>query len=415
MSLLVTWNSTGYLVPTTGETGWASVVTSLLNDLGSNGTPKGAAAIIGGTINNTIIGNATPAAGTFSTLTATNSTITSLTATNATVPTLAFGNSSTNAASTAFVQNAIITGDIGRNKLHNPLFNIAQRGAGPFTTNGVYTLDRWQMSLATDTMSVSQIALSDSARTQIGDEEANVAFQNVFTSAGAAGSFNQVVQKVENVRRLANKTITVSFYAQAASGTPKLGASIVQNFGTGGSPSTAVAGTGTSVTLSTTWTRYSITLVIPSISGKTLGTNSDHFTQLSIWFSAGTTFAAQSGTVGAQSNTVNLWGVQLEVDSQANPLEKPDPQIDLSNCQRFAQVLRLSLQTSAAAFAGISVPFPVPMRATPNATNQAVGTATSAVLQLEAAIDNASVFFQISATVASGSVTNRINLYSADL
>ena len=42
-------------------------------------------------------------------------------------------------ATTAFVQAAVapVLHNVGRNLIHNPLFNIAQRGAGPFTVLGV--------------------------------------------------------------------------------------------------------------------------------------------------------------------------------------------------------------------------------------------------------------------------------------
>src|SRR5206468_12393074 len=59
------------------------------------------------------------------------------------------------------------TNDVGRNLIHNPLFNIAQRGAGPFTGGG-YTLDRYLTSVVGSTFSVSAIALADADRAQIG-------------------------------------------------------------------------------------------------------------------------------------------------------------------------------------------------------------------------------------------------------
>ena len=63
-------------------------------------------------------------------------------------------------------------GDVGRNLIHNPMFNIAQRGGGPFTTAGATTLDRWLMTFSGDTLSVATLALSDTDRSQIGDEAA---------------------------------------------------------------------------------------------------------------------------------------------------------------------------------------------------------------------------------------------------
>src|SRR5208282_354029 len=43
--------------------------------------------------------------------------------------------------------------DTGRNKLHNPLFRVQQRGLGPWTGAGNYTADRWLLGLVNDTVS----------------------------------------------------------------------------------------------------------------------------------------------------------------------------------------------------------------------------------------------------------------------
>src|SRR5690606_33394960 len=48
-----------------------------------------------------------------------------------------------------------------------------------------------------------------------------------------------------------------------------------QNFGTGGSPSTGVQVSAQNASLTTSWQRFDLTFDIPSISGKTLGTNND--------------------------------------------------------------------------------------------------------------------------------------------
>ena len=84
-----------------------------------------------------------------------------------------------------------------------------------------------------------------------------------------------------------------------------------------------------------TWARYSLTFTVPSLSGKTLGTNGDSNTTLSLWFSSGANQSVRAGNIGVQSGSVSLWGVQLEIGSAATPLEKPDPRYDLANCQRF--------------------------------------------------------------------------------
>lgn len=287
-------------------------------------------------------------------------------------PTPAAGDADTSVATTAFVAPAFNA--IGRNLLHNPLFNVQQRGAGPWTTNNAYTLDRWMMQLNGDTVSISPVALADADRTAIGDESATTCVQNVFTGGASAANYNSSSQKIEGVLRLSGKTVTISFWAKAASGTPKIGINIYQNFGTGGSPSASVwaLATGNAVTLSTTWARYTSTVAIPSAVGKTLGSNNNDNTQLVLWYSSNTTFNANAGNIGVQSGTVQIWGVQLEIGTVATPLEKPDPQQDLAKCQRFYQVGYVQLAASNGLGSAVTLatvfPFPVPMRAGPTVT-----------------------------------------------
>jgi hypothetical protein len=274
------------------------------------------------------------------------------------------------------------SGNAGRNLIHNPLFNIAQR-AGPWTATG-YTLDRWQITSATDAINVSQQSLADADRAAIGDEAATSALANTFTGNAAAGALNLLAQYVEGARRLGGKTITVSFWAKAASGTPKLGINALQGFGSGGSPSAGVyaLSTGMSVTLTTAYARYSVTFAIPSVSGKVFGTNGGDYTGIFIWYSSGSTNNAVAGNIGVQSGTIHLWGVQLEIGSLATPLEKPDPADDLARCQRFYWTSTTITQGYNAAGQNIYVPlpFPVTMRATPTMASSGIGYTNAAAL-----------------------------------
>src|SRR5215472_2309731 len=283
-------------------------------------------------------------------------------------------------------------GNVGRNLLHNALARVQQRGAGPFAAAG-YGLDRWETLLGSgDTVSIIAAAISDAQRTQIGDEAAVWSLYNTFTGAAAAGSYVLIAQRIEGVRRLAGKTVTVSFWAIAGSGTPKLGVSIDQVFGTGGSPTAPVLGNGQAVTLSTTFTRYTLTFAIASSSGMTLGSNGNDCTQLNFWYSSGSTNATRSGNVGVQAAAIGLWGIQLEIGSAATPLEKLEPRIDAENCQRFycAGTGTWSFYASAASQnAFFTVPFSVIMRATPTvAVTGSGGGAWSVVTGYTAEPDN---------------------------
>lgn len=260
--------------------------------------------------------------------------------------------------------------NIGRNLLHNSLFAVSQRGGGPFTTNGAFTTDRWRQLFVSDTMSVSSVFLTDEDRAAIGDEAALYGLQITFTGNAAAGAYSFIRQSIEGLNRPSNKAVSPSFFAKATSGTPRLGFSMQQYFGTGGSPSPFVDGIGASQTapLSTTFARYvPPSFTMPSVAGKTQGTNGDAITAFDVWFSSGATNNANAGNIGVQSGTVVLWGPQFELRSVATPLEKLDVRIDTSNCQRFYQTVPVFWAGYVSAANGyvFASPFVVSMRATP--------------------------------------------------
>ncbi len=185
------------------------------------------------------------------------------------------------------------------------------------------------------------------------------------TGAATAANLSLITQRIENVRLLGGKTVTVSFWAKASAAL-NLGAYISQIFGTGGSPSAQVNVAPTTFALTTVWTRFTATIVIPSTSGKILGTNGDSSTSLTFGFSSGTTNAATSGT-GAQTGTFELWGVQLEIGSVVTSVGKRTIGTEMNLCQRFYQTgqMQWSGAVTAAVPVAISAPPPVVMRAVP--------------------------------------------------
>ena len=115
----------------------------------------------------------------------------------------------------ASVSQYAANNNVGRNLIHNPLFNVAQRGAGPWGVSG-YTADRWALTNIGNTAGCSIVALSDGNRTAIGDETAQFGLQTVIAAVAGAGNNTRHTQSIENVRRLAGKTVTVSFWAWAS-------------------------------------------------------------------------------------------------------------------------------------------------------------------------------------------------------
>jgi Carbohydrate binding domain len=223
-----------------------------------------------------------------------------------------------------------------RNFIINGNMDIAQRGTAAVTANGAFgPADMFQLLVNGDTASVTQGAFV-SGDTLFDTGGAQYYTQVAVTSAAGAGNYAILIQAIENVRLLAGKTVTVSFWAKAASGTPQIGCEITQAFGSGGSPSALITGTGQVVTLSTTWTKYSQTFTLLSINGKTLGTDvNSSYTQLLFWLDAGATYNTRSGSIGQASKTVSIAQVQCEVGTVATPFEHRPIGAELALCKRY--------------------------------------------------------------------------------
>ena len=142
-------------------------------------------------------------------------------------------------------------------------------------------------------------------------------------------------QRIEDVRTLAGQTATISFWAKAASGTPKIFVELSQEFGSGGSATTHV---GSTVIIGTSWQRYSVTMNVLSVSGKTINANS--IFGLAFWVSAGSSFDARTNSLGLQNNTFDIWGVQVESGATATPFRRNANSIqgELAACQRYCYV-----------------------------------------------------------------------------
>jgi len=237
--------------------------------------------------------------------------------------------------------DAMEAGD-NRNVILNGAFEINQRGLTTSGNSG-YGFDRWSTYFNGGSgNSVSAQAFTAGSGSIPGQEPKS--FMRHVTS-GLSGVNDQVVvyQPIENVRTFAGQTVTVSFWAKAGSGTPNLGIVFARNYGTGGSPSATeygVVGSTIVLTGGTTWNRYAVTLSVPSLAGKTLGTTDNTSSiNLQFIFAAGSTAAAAYGgvTVGIQNNTFDIWGVQVQQGALATAFHRnaPSLQAELAACQRY--------------------------------------------------------------------------------
>jgi len=224
-------------------------------------------------------------------------------------------------------------GQAGKNKVINGDFRINQRAFTSTTTSATYGFDRFYMQAVDGTTTYSAETFTVGAAPVAGYEAANFA-RIVSSGQTLTTAFSTLRHLVEDVRTFAGQTATISFWAKAATGTPKVAVEIQQNFGSGGS--TFVTTYAGQVTLSTSWARYSVTVAVPSISGKTIGTNNDAF-GIVLFTSAGSNFDARTGSLGIQSATIDFWGVQAEYGSQATPFQTATGTLqgELAACQRY--------------------------------------------------------------------------------
>jgi hypothetical protein len=213
----------------------------------------------------------------------------------------------------------------GKNKIINGGFDVWQRGTSfTNTANAGYTADRWLTNVGTGgTIVTSQQSFTPGTAPAAGYEAPFFLRLNRSTTGSATSYFSQ---RIEDVRTFAGQTITLSFWAKASSAyTFDFGDIYAWRvYGTGGSSSES-PGTFGAANITTSWQRFTLTLNMPSVSGKTIGASS----YLEITYS----FPTSKGTF-----TIDLWGVQVEAGSVATsfvPSGGGNIQSELALCQRY--------------------------------------------------------------------------------
>jgi hypothetical protein len=215
---------------------------------------------------------------------------------------------------------------VSHNYIINGAFDVWQRGTSfTTTTQGSYTADRWQFLYTTGAVPsilYTQESFSPGAAPEPGYESQFFLKQKIVTVGGGPATYVSVCNNVEDVRSLAGQTATLSFWAKTSAATSSNLIQVRQFFGTGGSATTFA---GTLVFSTTTnWQRFTFTVPIPSIAGKTIGPNSY--------------LQARIGTQNIAADfEFDIWGVQLEAGSVATPFKRHAPSLqgELAACQRY--------------------------------------------------------------------------------
>jgi hypothetical protein len=215
----------------------------------------------------------------------------------------------------------------GKNKIINGDFGIWQRGTS-FTGSVFskqYMADRYYMYMAgtgTPAFSVTQQTFTGGAAPVNGYEGKHymrVACTNIGSSTLSTAD---LWQPIEDVRTFAGQQVTFSFWARSSANTSIL-TRYSQFFGSGGSAENFVDALST-ISVTTSWQRYSVTFTPTSFSGKTVGDASNALF-VGIKFPTSSTFQ------------VDIWGLQLESGSTATPFQTATGTIqgELAACQRY--------------------------------------------------------------------------------
>lgn len=329
---------------------------------------------------------------------------------NPTGTTQSANTNNTTLATTAFVhqelRNALegtstvdqIRTGVFKNAVINGRFNIWQRNTSfTFTTDGAngYTADRWfyeqsrggsgtvgSITVSRQTHILGQSPLETNSHPKF------FLRLDVTTAPSGTGAaaFHRIRTHIENVLLFSGQQCTLSFLARSSIASKVLGYRVVQSFGSGGSPSSSVEVTsGTIVIDSTTvFTRYTVTFSMPSVSGKTLGTNP--FSDSIVVF-----FYIQSGSSEIPPNvplsttgSIDISSVQLERGAYATSYEAIPFSQELKLCCRYYQksyayetvpgtattngATTITVPTAGTGAMRCSTTFPVEMRITPTIT-----------------------------------------------
>jgi hypothetical protein len=299
----------------------------------------------------------------------------------------------------------------GKNKIINGDFGIWQRGTSFTLVSGVgaYTADRFSCYNETvaGSVVVSRQAFTPATAPVAGYESQY--FLRWTQTAGVSSANGVITQNIEDVRTYAGQTVTLSYWAKAdASRT----VTVAYEQYMGASGSGYVNATIATQAFTTSWVRYTHTFAVPSLSGKTLGANSY--------------LAMQWKPPTNTTQTIDIWGVQLEAGSTATAFQTATGTIqgELAACQRYYIRFTGSGSTPQVLTAGISVTstqcnswinMPVTMRTTPTAVEFGSLNVTDLV-NYNLAVSNITVdtntatpsFFFGTITHASAATVNRL-------
>jgi len=248
---------------------------------------------------------------------------------------------------------------VGRkNLIINGGMNVKQR-ADSHSTEGYGSLDRYTMGLSGGSATMSQEDLT------LGQSDIPTRFRHYMKLNCTTGNNNcGFYHYIENPSELEGAYV-LSFYAKGTN--PAAGnfaLSVQSSYGTGGS--TGVNPHDGTLTVTSSWQRFTVAITFPSLTGKTVN-DANGTTGINV---------RQGGSdTGTAAWALDITGMQLELGSVATDFEHRSYGEELALCQRYGwnpavvAGARVGLgQAVTTVVADIHVTNPVPMRASPTLT-----------------------------------------------
>ena len=204
-----------------------------------------------------------------------------------------------------------------RNIIINGAMMVAQR-ATSHSTAGYGSLDRFSLALSGGTATMSQQSMSSSDRTTTGFDK----YLRINTTSGNnnAGLYYKI--EANDIIFALNKKLTLSFWAKGTN--PGAGQYTFQHYWYDGSNQDN--GTSQNLTITSTWTKYSITFDTATVSSADLTLATSRYDIAILQDSGDTSTAAWD---------LNITGYQLELGTEATPFEHRSFGDELARCHRY--------------------------------------------------------------------------------
>ena len=213
-----------------------------------------------------------------------------------------------------------------KNKIINGDFRFWQRG-NSFSASG-YTADRWHLALfggSAGTLSRVPIGIGDI-------QNGHNPIYGLHFARTTAGTGPVVIEhRIEDVRTLAGKRATISFVARCPAPI-QIQADLYQVFGSGGTPSAQVGTARGTFTMGANFQLFQVTVDVPNIHGKILGTNENDYLALRILI------PETQGTF----NDLLILNVQVEEGDGATQFTPRPVAQELALCERYYQLISLT-------------------------------------------------------------------------